>query len=283
MASMASSAAGMSVVQDQIRSQLSAKGIAEPIEFRGMSEVRAADGRVGFYKVGTGGSAAELSLLQYEAEGLARMAEAAGDQLSIPKPWLMGEVEMRGGRKSGFIVMDKCDMGGRRNADSQRALGLGLAAMHSAPLPSDWPAGVFGFPVDGCCGAMSQPNNPEKRPLSWVEFWAEHRLGHQLRACPSCGPMQDLGGQVLARLPQLFDGLEDIQPSLIHGDLWGGNHAVDSAGKPVLFDPAAYYGHSEAEFGIINMFGGVSKDFYDAYFSVIPKQPGFESRALLYE
>ena len=35
-------------------------------------------------------------------------------------------------------------------------------------------------------------------------------------------------------------------PSLLHGDLWGGNWgAVD--GEPVIFDPAVYYGDREAE------------------------------------
>ena len=50
-------------------------------------------------------------------------------------------------------------MGGRRNAETSRAFGLGLAQMHSAPAP-DWPDNAFGFPLDGSCGAMSQPNQP---------------------------------------------------------------------------------------------------------------------------
>lgn len=41
-----------------------------------------------------------------------------------------------------------------------------------------------------------------------------------------------------------------------------------SDGKPAIFDPAVYYGHSEADFGIMRMFGGVTSDFYDAYFEV---------------
>jgi hypothetical protein len=44
------------------------------------------------------------------------------------------------------------------------------------------------------------------------------------------------------------DGKE-IQPSLIHGDLRSGN--IGSAdGKPSIFDPAVYWGHHEAEWGV---------------------------------
>jgi fructosamine-3-kinase len=36
---------------------------------------------------------------------------------------------------------------------------------------------------------------------------------------------------------------------VLHGDLWSGNiGSVD--GQPSIFDPAVYYGHSEAEFGM---------------------------------
>lgn len=40
-----------------------------------------------------------------------------------------------------------------------------------------------------------------------------------------------------------------MKPCILHGDLWSGNiGSVD--GHPSIFDPASYYGHSEAEFGI---------------------------------
>lgn len=66
--------------------------------------------------------------------------------------------------------------GGRKSPATQRALGAGLATIHNAPPAPDWPQkGVYGFPLDGCCGALAQPNNPTQKPSSWVEFWAEHR------------------------------------------------------------------------------------------------------------
>lgn len=88
---------------------------------------------------------------------------------------------------------------------------------------------------------MSQPNQPSGDATDWVEFWATHRLGHQIRACPSCTPIQELGAKCMERLPQLFPGGLEVQPSLLHGDLWGGNHAVCAdTGLPTIYDPAWY-------------------------------------------
>jgi len=71
---------------------------------------------------------------------------------------------------------DRLHFGGRKSPATQRALGAGLATIHNAPPAPDWPQkGVYGFPLDGCCGALAQPNNPTPKPILWVEFWAEHR------------------------------------------------------------------------------------------------------------
>jgi fructosamine-3-kinase len=48
-----------------------------------------------------------------------------------------------------------------------------------------------------------------------------------------------------------------LQPVILHGDLWSGNVGLDSKSRsPVIFDPASYYGHNEADLGITHMFGG---------------------------
>lgn len=102
-------------------------------------------------------------------------------------------------------------------------------------------------------------------------------------------------------------------PVPLHGDLWPGNLASDSHG-PVIFDPAGYYGHGEADLGMTRMFGGESKsprlygpecagrvmrlapshspltrlgftkEFYDAYHAIHPRsEPYHEQRIRLYE
>ena len=48
-------------------------------------------------------------------------------------------------------------------------------------------------------------------------------------------------------IPALLGPLE-IEPVLLHGDLWSGNTGTDShTGEPVIFDPSSYFGHNETE------------------------------------
>ncbi|XP_041431720.1 fructosamine 3 kinase L homeolog isoform X3 [Xenopus laevis] len=73
-----------------------------------------------------------------------------------------------------------------------------------------------------------------------------------------------------------------IIPSLLHGDLWEANVAEDESG-PLLFDPGSFYGHSEYDLSIGEMFGAQGMAFFSSYHRKIPKAPGFETRSLLYQ
>ena len=74
----------------------------------------------------------------------------------------------------------------------------------------------------------------------------------------------------------------DIKPALLHGDLWGGNAGFDRPGSPVIFDPAVYYGHREADVAMTELFGGFSADFYAAYRGAFALDAGYEVRKQLY-
>ena len=68
-------------------------------------------------------------------------------------------------------------------------------------------------------------------------------------------------------LATLFEGV-DVKPSVLHGDLWSGNiAAVD--GEPAIFDPAVYYGHHEAEWGM-SWCASLTPAFWKGYREVIP-------------
>jgi fructosamine-3-kinase len=155
---------------------------------------------------------------------------------------------------------------------------------------------MFGFPVPTCCGETRQDN-------TWTESWADFYAEHRLRAVLKVGGWKDedrskelgkaverVAGEVVPRL--LGDGhLKGVQPVVVHGDLWSGNHGTGRiAGKggveEVVFDPSCVYGHSEYELGIMRMFGGFGSAFWTEYESLVPKaepEDEWEDRLALYE
>ena len=74
-----------------------------------------------------------------------------------------------------------------------------------------------------------------------------------------------------------------VQPSLLHGDLWGGNWLVGASGEPVLIDPAVYFGDREAELAMCHLFGGFPGSFFAAYDALWPPAPGRAERVRLYQ
>ena len=94
------------------------------------------------------------------------------------------------------------------------------------------------------------------------------------------GRLQQRGARLLELFPALID--HDPEPSLIHGDLWGGNLSYDRQGQPVIYDPATYYGDREAELAMTELFGGFHADFYAAYRASWPLDSGYRVRKTLY-
>ena len=87
--------------------------------------------------------------------------------------------------------------------------------------------------------------------------------------------------KLLLNLEYFFESYNP-KPSLLHGDLWGGNASQDSSGNPFIFDPATYYGDREADIAFTYMFGGFSSSFYQGYIKEFPLDEGFGMRKALY-
>ncbi|XP_069135795.1 ketosamine-3-kinase-like isoform X2 [Argopecten irradians] len=138
----------------------------------------------------------------------------------------------------------------------------------------------FGFDVTTCCGYLPQENTWDK---SWVSFYA-NKLDFQLKKIEkeyNDKQARELWSKLQLKLSDFFEGIT-IQPALMHGDLWGGN-AGELDICPVVFDPASFYGHSEYDLAIAQMFGGFSDRFFQSYFKLLPKQPGYSDRLDLYK
>lgn len=200
-----------------------------------------------------------------EAEGLA--AIAATNTLRVPRAIAHGIT----GEQS-YLVLEYLELGSRGNAG---LLGEQLAALHRCTSP------CFGFAHDNFIGTTAQPNGWKN---DWVDFWREQRLGYQLRLAADNGygdPLQKLGDSLLDALPAFFGGYTP-RPSLLHGDLWGGNHAFLADGTPAVFDPATCYGDRECDLAMTELFGGYPADFYAAYRAAWPPDEGYAARRDLY-
>lgn len=204
-----------------------------------------------------------------EAAGLEAL-RASGSGLVVPAPLAWSDE----GPGRSFLALEYVPVG-RRETDFDAALGRGLAALHRQSDPRG-----FGFELDGYCGATPQPN--PWRP-TWLEFYGEQRLEHQLRLAGARGLGPEAladGARVVARLESLIGPPEPS--ALIHGDLWSGNLHTSPEGAPGLIDPAAYYGHREAELGMMVLFGGFSERVFAAYDEAFPLAPGWRERLDLY-
>eukprot|EP00591_Stephanopyxis_turris_P007629 CAMPEP_0195513964 /NCGR_PEP_ID=MMETSP0794_2-20130614/5498_1 /TAXON_ID=515487 /ORGANISM="Stephanopyxis turris, Strain CCMP 815" /LENGTH=187 /DNA_ID=CAMNT_0040642103 /DNA_START=67 /DNA_END=630 /DNA_ORIENTATION=+ len=143
------------------------------------------------------------------------------------------------------------------------------------------PEGKFGFNVDNTIGGTSQPNPWTEGGTTedWVAFYRDHRIGHQLDLAGN-SYCNKLWSNIAPRLNLLFEDVT-VKPSMLHGDLWSGN--IGSAdGSPSIYDPACYWGHHEAEWGM-SWCAGFGNAFWDGYNSLIPRSQGFMDRKPLYD
>jgi len=209
----------------------------------------------------------QLAMFEAEACGLKELANS--QTVRVPAVWFCGKTA-----ENAFLVLEYIDFGSASKA-SERLLGQQLAQLHRQNQP------YFGWHRDNTIGSTQQCNG---QYADWPGFWREQRLGFQFTLAAKKG----YGGRLQATGEQLCEGLEQFfdtyspSPSLLHGDLWSGNAAVDTQGRPVIFDPACYYGDREADLAMTELFGGFSPDFYAAYNETWPLDPGYPVRKSLY-
>jgi fructosamine-3-kinase len=209
----------------------------------------------------------------------------ATQTIRVPEPICWGTEG-----NSAYIVLEWLDLGSRGGDRAWEEMGRKLAAMHKYTPPnppllrggeepnSTLLRGVFGWDINNTIGSTVQINN---WTVNWAEFWAELRIGYQLKLARRRGGHFPQGERLLEVIPELLAGHEP-QPSLVHGDLWGGNAGVTSGGEPVIFDPAAYFGDREVDIAMTELFGGFPAEFYRGYNQVWPLDLGYEKRKILY-
>jgi protein-ribulosamine 3-kinase len=205
-----------------------------------------------------------------EAEGLAAIAQT--NTLRTPAVVALGAL-----KDDEFCLVLEAITASSKPPNFWSDFGGQLAEMHRCARSNQ-----FGWASDNYLGSTVQSNQLSN---NWCQFWADQRLGYQIGLAERSGlataELQRQVYRVIEKLEQLIGGTSE-PASLLHGDLWSGNYLVGRAGEPVLIDPAAYYGHREAELAMPILFGGFPDDFFDAYDSSWPLAAGWRHRVQIY-
>ena len=143
------------------------------------------------------------NMLKAEYLGVKAMSDT--HTIQVPTPICFGQYDNKA-----FVLFEYLQFCG---GGSQHELGVQRAKMHR-PISDKG----FGFDVDNTIGATPQPNSWMD---DWADFWDAHRLGHMLKLTGNCG-LSDKDVEALReKTRELLS--HNPEPSLLHGDLWGGN------------------------------------------------------------
>jgi fructosamine-3-kinase len=208
--------------------------------------------------------ASQIAMFEAEALGLQQMLQTA--TIRVPKPICSGTTG-----NSSYLVLEWLEMG-RGDAKSWEEMGRKLAAMHKVTHTKG-----FGWNMNNTIGSTPQINT---WTADWVEFFAKHRLGYQFNLAKRRGGNFPQEKELLAAIPEIL--AHQPEPSLVHGDLWGGNAGCTVSGEPLIFDPATYFGDREVDIAMTELFGGFPATFYHGYNEVWGLENKYKYRKLVY-
>jgi len=214
------------------------------------------------------GPAVHLGMYEQESRGLDLLRQCS----AVRVPEIIGCLQLPA---AAVLALEYIELSPLRGAGEPR-FGEALAHLHQIE------GRAFGLDEDNFIGRSHQINGWRE---DWWDFFCQQRLLPQRRLAQ----LQGMRTTLLDSLDQLLEliplRLKDYKPaaSLLHGDLWRGNMALDAAGTPVLFDPAVYYGDGETDLAMARMFGGPGADFFQAYHALIGRRDGHELRRNLYD
>jgi protein-ribulosamine 3-kinase len=228
----------------------------------------ASPGGDAFVKIAPAG---KLPAFAAEAEGLRALAAASA--LRVPAVLAAGEIGAHA-----LLALEWLELGVAEVNDGavQARLGEQLAMQHRATAPR------FGWHRDNTIGATQQQNAWHD---DWVRFFRERRLAVQLDLALHNGlesRIVDRGRDLGERCGAFFSSYRPV-PSLLHGDLWGGNWGVVAGVRePAIFDPSVYFGDRETDIAMTRLFGGFGPRFYAAYQAAWPLDQAAGTRRTLY-
>ncbi len=207
------------------------------------------------------------TMFHAEQKGLHAIEET--QTIAVPHVHLVDSFEDKS-----FLLMDFVESKRPDASDFQR-LGTQLAMLHQCTQAD------FGFSGDNFIGSLPQSNTPNR---NWPEFYWLERIFPQLKMALDNQLLRknEISSEekAIAVFREIFG---NVVPSIVHGDLWGGNYLIATNGTPYLIDPAVYFGHSMVDIAMSKLFGGFGQSFYEAYHEIIPKTQNYSRQIELYQ
>ena len=227
------------------------------------------DGKVFFLKANRGKSSDF-----FHAEALGLDAILSTNTISVPSVLGYGDDPSLGS----FLAIEYLEQT-PRISDFWAVFAKELADLHKADTSGLTREKKYGFSDDNYIGATPQKNTGRD---SWIEFFRDVRLRPQFDRAKGYFSTSDM-----KNIDKFLDKLDDIlvepaKPSLIHGDLWGGNFITGPDGRAWLIDPAAYVGCAEADIAMTSLFGGFAPEFYESYREYGLLMDGYVDRVDIY-
>ncbi|MGX4645499.1 fructosamine kinase family protein [Holzapfeliella sp. JNUCC 80] len=178
--------------------------------------------------------------------------------------------------KDAFLLLEYIDHLPHGN---QYELGQALAKVHQSTSFTH----KFGFDSDFELGNFTGSNSWQD---DWISFFIAQRF-EPLRKLIIHNhnwsvELEHLYQNMLGQFKEDLASHKSI-PSLLHGDLWGGNIMFDLDQHPVFIDPAVYYGDREFDIAITQVFGGFNQEFMAGYQSIWPLDEDYEDRLIYYK
>jgi len=205
----------------------------------------------------------------FQAESLGLKAIEKTKTIKTPEVYACDQTE------SGAFILMEFIRSKSASSEEMNLFGNQLAKIHSQTSEQ------FGFEEDNFIGSLDQSN---MKYVTWTNFYVQERLIPQLKIALDNNLMSKdeiPNEEVIENGCNSF--FKNVQPSLLHGDLWSGNFLISETGQPVLIDPAVYYGHSEVDIAMSKLFGGFGQSFYKAYHDINRITDGFDQRIELYQ
>lgn len=206
--------------------------------------------------------ASHFELVQSEVKGLNALRESG-----VRTPGILNHAS---NSVFSFINTEWIEEGGSVNSID---LANQLVALHKTTSDK------FGYDSSNFIGTLAQSNQWNQ---NWADFWWTERiepLWKQLKSSADAYLIRSM-----SHLEQNKHSLFPIEaPSLLHGDMWGGNVLAGENQEAYLIDCCVYFGHREMDLAMLMLFSADFRDVLEQYNNRYPLKQGWEERVYLFQ